>query len=392
MLTLARKLSKYKTAAFMLAWGLYLLFFIPAMVDISDQTRIVLNTITGHVYHFVYAVLFLIIAMNVLLHEYSRMDFIFFIISGIILVATYYATGFPDQILFFAFFMAAYNLDGRKLIHETFAIKILVLAIVVGLSLSGVLSDVVVVLPTRVRHYLGFTYTTMGAMIMLCSSIEILWYLGKKTNWIWIVCIAVLNLFFFYMTRTKMVIFVTAILLVLSSVAIITDFRWPDFIKNRFILYLIPVLCCVVSLIFAFTYNPSSELLSKLNSLLTARLQLSLNAINQYGIKLFGQPITWVGATVEGKYNYVDCSYLQLLLTFGPLFLAYAVMIYIKGLKKSFNRKDIMLLIALTITLIYAMTDPQLMTLGNTGILFCAFTSDSEYDGIICADKVIEEK
>ena len=69
-----------------------------------------------------------------------------------------------------------------------------------------------------------------------------------------------------------------------------------------------------------YLYDKNEFVSKTVNDLLTGRLSLSYEGIQNYGIHLFGQAIEWVGGTVYydtetdfSSYNYVDSSYIQLL-------------------------------------------------------------------------------
>lgn len=82
-----------------------------------------------------------------------------------------------------------------------------------------------------------------------------------------------------------------------------------------------------------FLYRESSSFWKGLNKLLSNRLHLGQNAYDEYGIRLFGQDIEMVGfggtvKTVQ-NYNFVDCSYVHVLLVNGILFFTILMVLYV---------------------------------------------------------------
>lgn len=122
------------------------------------------------------------------------------------------------------------------------------------------------------------------------------------------------------------------------------------------------------SLVLHWSYNPENQVWRNLNDLLSGRLALGKSAILKYGVSLFGQEITWIGFSLKkdniynaSGYNYVDCSYLQILLQFGILFLIAVVGIYTVAVYRAVKQGDYYLVWILLIVLLFAITEPKLM-------------------------------
>lgn len=81
---------------------------------------------------------------------------------------------------------------------------------------------------------------------------------------------------------------------------------------------------------------------------LVARLDLGKQGLNQIGVKLFGHPVTMIGygggTDYRADYNFIDCSYLNILIQFGPLFLC-MVLAIIAFVCKKYSRDRYMMAI-----------------------------------------------
>ena len=68
------------------------------------------------------------------------------------------------------------------------------------------------------------------------------------------------------------------------------------------------------------------------------RFDLGKAGLEQMGVKLFGQTVTMIGAgggtDYRPDYNFIDCSYLNILIQFGPLFLCMVLAILVFVCKK----------------------------------------------------------
>ena len=74
-------------------------------------------------------------------------------------------------------------------------------------------------------------------------------------------------------------------------------------------------------LLLVALYRAGSGLAEKINTIVTGRIGLSVQAIEKYGIKLFGTPFSMVGngSSTFGRsgYNFVDSSYILILVRYG---------------------------------------------------------------------------
>lgn len=135
--------------------------------------------------------------------------------------------------------------------------------------------------------------------------------------------------------------------------------------------------CLMGGLVYLYDKN---EFVSKtVNDLLTGRLSLSYEGIQNYGIHLFGQAIEWVGGTVYydtetdfSSYNYVDSSYIQILLSYGIIFLiVLLIMGYICLEKESWNDQEWYLGLVIVLSAVHSMFDPQLLWLQYDVFILC---------------------
>lgn len=82
---------------------------------------------------------------------------------------------------------------------------------------------------------------------------------------------------------------------------------------------------------------------SFLNTLVTSRISLAYRALQNYGWTLFGQPITFIGAgrnpNISARdYNFVDISFMYVLLSYGILVLVLFILLYmLLALRQSKN-------------------------------------------------------
>ena len=72
-------------------------------------------------------------------------------------------------------------------------------------------------------------------------------------------------------------------------------------------------------------------------------------------------------------YNYVDCSYIQMMLEYGVIFLAIVVGIYTIAVYRAVKEEDWYLVFALLIVLGFGITEPRLMNFAFNPFPLMAF-------------------
>lgn len=81
------------------------------------------------------------------------------------------------------------------------------------------------------------------------------------------------------------------------------------------------VVFAAFSIVLAVLYNVGNPILYRLNSILHLRVSLGHKTLTEYGVHLFAPDIPIYGAysSADGYYNFLDCSYIVLLLLNGIL-------------------------------------------------------------------------
>ncbi len=117
----------------------------------------------------------------------------------------------------------------------------------------------------------------------------------------------------------------------------------------RMLLAFVPAFVCIGMIALAWCYDPANGFLVNLDlKVFNHRLELGRNAFNNYGIKLFGQYVEMIGVslpwTVQPEYNFLDCSYLMILVRYGLAGFAVIGAALAVILRKLYQRKDMVLI------------------------------------------------
>jgi hypothetical protein len=136
----------------------------------------------------------------------------------------------------------------------------------------------------------------------------------------------------------------------------------------------------VISLYSTLSYDSSDIGWVAANVVLSGRLALGLDAIEEFGIPWFGQVVKMYGAGFTGvgeEYNYVDCAYVQMLLRWGIIAIILFLLAFVKIGRDAYKRCDYVLLFALFIAGISAMITQFLFYL-NYCVFILALTAIHE--------------
>lgn len=263
-------------------------------------------------------------------------------------------------------FLASYGMGKKMIIKCAVCIQAILLFIIVCCSQTGMNIDYIFDLGSRNRHGLGFTWTTTSAVLFFFIVLEYIYIRQKRMKQVEYVIILILSYVLFRLTDAKLTFALTAMSLVcfwlLSNVKVIELLMR----KMRYIWLMMPLLITLFSYHIHRNYKTGSWMWEKLNNFLSGRLKLGNSAIERYGIKLLGQPVEWIGYSYReqtGVYNYVDCSYLQILIQYGLVFLGICLFIYTYILIKSTREGDHYLSGCILIILFFNITEPFLMNL-----------------------------
>lgn len=266
--------------------------------------------------------------------------------------------------------VAAANIDIKKILKVYLYIQSILLMCFILMSSLGIVEDFIFDIGVRNRHALGFIWTTLSPMIFFFVICNIVVIYDRKIEIVEIFMLIILGSTLYLLTDAR---FIFLMQLLLIMIILIYQYFYKLFDKiftNSVIEKLIiclPFILFVLSFILQWLYDSNNIILIQINNLLSGRLELGHNAIMNYGMSLFGKPIEWIGYTIgfDGTqiYNYVDCSYTQILLNYGIFIILFALIAYSVLLKYSLLRKKYNFVIVIIAILILSITEPRLINI-----------------------------
>jgi hypothetical protein len=362
---------------FYVAWALFLLSSLleHTILTIGENADMLLMCMKL-VRYIAYGICFIKIVNG----RYHRKILLSGIMIGVIFILSYLGSGNRVMCLYLLVLFAAFGIDGRQSIKISYRIQALVLGIFITLSLGGIVTDHIFEPDSRMRHGLGFNWATTAPILYLYIILGYIYIKRENTTCIEYLIMECVNIWLYKMTDTRMAFILSSLFLLFFALEGLFRNRWKYWRRLGMLYCGVPVLLSFFAFFLHWGYDAENEIWSKLNSLLSNRLYLGKNAIATYGISLFGQKIRWVGFsvrrdTVSGVtgYNYVDCSYIQMMLEYGVIFLAIVVGIYTIAVYRAVKEEDWYLVFALLIVLGFGITEPRLMNFAFNPFPLMAF-------------------
>lgn len=218
---------------------------------------------------------------------------------------------------------------------------------------------------SRNRHSMGFNFTTTGSNYWLYFVLLYICYRKKRITWIECILLEVIAYYFFAMTNTRNAFAITTLVIVLAYLLKV----WKEYNGRCLFSFFIKNITCIGTILFMglmFLFDKIDFVSKTLDKILSDRIALSCAAIENYEIRLFGQPIEWVGGTnmfdVEWReYNYVDSSYMQTLLNYGIIILFVLIIGYHFLGREIVMAKDWYFGLAIVLGAIHSTFDPQFL-------------------------------
>ena len=116
------------------------------------------------------------------------------------------------------------------------------------------------------------------------------------------------------------------------------------------------------------------------DALLSGRLRIGQEALDSAGVSFLGQVfVMFSSARSDGaNYNYVDCSYLQLLIIYGFVYTVLIISAYIVIVRQALRRGDILLVIAVITAAISGLIAQHFIEIYMNPFLIALFASHQE--------------
>lgn len=248
----------------------------------------------------------------------------------------YKGTGYIFLLELGFFVLAAKDISYQKIMKFYAIVTSAIMAIIILGALTGCIEDLIYYKNDMFKHSFGIVYTTdFGAHIFFL----VLTYLSikkKAPNFYVDIALLILALVLYRYSGTRNTSG-CIVILVLGNVYIRYSEkktiklcnkknRWSKIIVGTFrfldscLVFMVPIFA-LISILCTRYFSPDNVIMNKINVLSSGRLQLGKNAIEKYGLSLWGSPFDMIGMganfVTRTDYNFVDCSYVMIFIRYG---------------------------------------------------------------------------
>lgn len=276
-------------------------------------------------------------------------------------MAVYYTAGYAFILVLGSMMLAIVNIQDVAVYRVVVVAQVLsLLTMVIGVQ-TGVIEDLIYINTTDgLRHSFGINYPTDFAthIIFILMIAYVLFSQISNGYFIALVIPA------FWISYNYCSAKCSTIILLLLIILIIVECAYGKLQKFRVVrvvdsmvgwgkILAMPVMS-IVSLIFTWQYN-EQEWLQKVNTLLTNRLVIGSQILQERGLSLFGQCFDMLGGGgsigYKSGYYFIDNAYLLIAIRYGVILLVLVNVFYVFSVfqaKKKMNRRlmNVFLLIA----------------------------------------------
>lgn len=226
----------------------------------------------------------------------------------------------------------------------------------------------------KTAHSYGFKYYgTLGYIFMSLTAIYL--YVHENISFFRLGVIALINYVVYLFHTTQLAIVVSTLLLI--GYIFTRKIKLLNF-NNKFwniVSIITPSILCIGTVELVNLYKNNVVVLSLRFNTLTSRLKYSLQAINEYGISLFGTEVTMYGNTQKYYGNaksgfYIDSGFLYSLIAYGIIFTILIVLIYTLIYKFIASGNDGFLFVWMSVILVACVVNNFLLSCHYNPLIF----------------------
>ena len=349
--------------------------------------------------YFYGAILLYVVLKLVFSKRYSRAEQVLSVVMiGIFSIAGV-VTGYLEIIQFVLLIVGAKGIDFRKILMSYSAAAVLMLLAAFVASQCGIIVDLITYTPRSfnggLRHSFGIIYPTDFAAHVFYVVMAIACVVAikrgrsenKKKNAMITIAICVISIviagFLYYeclaFTSTICLIGFVMLVVFMSLISHAGEKIYKFFVR---VLMLAPVLLSVLYISLSKFYVAGVNIWEKINTALSNRIAVSSRALSMYNVKLFGQFIEelgWGGLSdtsniSEEQYFFIDDSYLRILLEYGLFVFIIVIAIFTIILKKSADKRQIILFAALVAVAVHCFMEHHMMEVAYNPFLLIFLT------------------
>ena len=262
---------------------------------------------------------------------------------------------------------SARDIDFRKLLGTFSVATFLVLCLTIYASQKGIITNMFMSADGGYRYSLGFNYVSFASQRMFFALCSYLMFRGKKISYMELLALFLATIYMHQQTSTSSPFYLSILILTYALLSI-KIFK-KEFIIGNFWSKALAQYGFIVALavILYFCFYSSGNLFHLVDQFTHNRLRLSVDGFRNFGVSWLGQPISFTTLDMFGNftsnYNYIDSSFVQLLVIDGLIVSTFMLFALTKVMKYFISIQKDIVLACLGIMIIHGMFDPQMLVL-----------------------------
>lgn len=243
----------------------------------------------------------------------------------------------------FLMVLACRNVSFRKVCRVMFWSGLACFLLIIAGSWSGLIYREPMSFDSdRMREYLGYIYPTFGPIrffgLTACglygytdpSAYERDQTRSRGVPWPVLIIACAVNLVLYELTDTNLILFIVLAFLILYALCVKCrlDLFHDCFPIRLMAAVIMPALCAFVWYI-SDRYNANIPMWVRIDEFSHSRVRLNHQGIVKYGVHLLGQQVVVNSDQTDmDKYFYIDSGYMKALLSYGIIFTALLLLVY----------------------------------------------------------------
>ena len=262
---------------------------------------------------------------------------------------------------------SARDIDFRKLLGTFSVATFLVLCLTIYASQKGMITNMFMNADGGYRFSLGFNYVSFASQRLFFALCTYLMFRGKRISYPELLVFLLATIYMYQQTSTSSPFYLSILILTYALLSI-KIFK-KEFIIGNFLSKALAQYGFIVALavILYFCFYSSGNLFHLVDQFTHNRLRLSVDGFRNFGVSWLGQPISFTTLDMFGNftsnYNYIDSSFVQLLVIDGLIVSAFMLFALTKVMKYFISIQKDIVLACLGIMIIHGMFDPQMLVL-----------------------------
>lgn len=262
---------------------------------------------------------------------------------------------------------SARDIDFRKLLGTFSVATFLVLCLTIYASQKGMITNMFMNADGGYRFSLGFNYVSFASQRLFFALCTYLMFRGKRISYLELLALLSATIYMYKQTSTSSPFYLSILILAYALLSI-KIFK-KEFIMGNFWSKALAQYGFIVALaiILYFCFYSSGNLYHLVDQFTHNRLRLSVDGFRNFGVSWLGQHITFTTTDIFGNftsnYNFIDSSFVQLLVIDGLIVSAFMLFALTKVMKYFITIQKDIVLACLGIMIIHGMFDPQMLVL-----------------------------